>query len=120
MASQPRTLDLNIDVTAAAGLGEGWQEFRDNMRAIRRTGFVAASDIDKALIGISAPIFQAPGAVSASLCLVRTRENAPPDQVAFLGDLAVRAAQRISRELQAFQPVRRDRTALGVPVSRVR
>ena len=118
---QLRNLALNHQKEiAAAGLGEGWQEFRDNMRAIRRTGFVAASDIDKALIGISAPIFQAPGAVSASLCLVRTRENAPPDQVAFLGDLAVRAAQRISRELQAFQPVRRDRAALGVPVSRVR
>ena len=118
---QLRNLALNHQKEiAAAGLGENWQEFRDNMRAIRRTGFVAASDIDKALIGISAPIFQAPGAVSASLCLVRTRENTPPDQVAFLGDLAMKAAQRISRELQGFGPVRADRTAPAAPVSRVR
>jgi len=90
---------------AAADLGETWLEFRDKMRAIRRMGYLAASDIDKALIGISAPIFQAPGAVTASLCLVRTKENAPPEEIAFLGALAVSAAQRISRELQAFQPV---------------
>ena len=118
---QLRNLALNHQKEiAAAGLGEGWQAFRDNMRAIRRTGFVAASDIDKALIGISAPIFQAPGAVSASLCLVRTKENVPPEQVAFLGELAMKAAQRISRELQAFRPVRADRTPLSAPVSRVR
>ena len=86
---------------AAAGLGETWVEFRDRMRAIRRAGYVVASDIDMALVGISAPIFHAPGAVTASLCLVRRKQNATAEDIAFLGDLAMKAGERISRELQA-------------------
>lgn len=118
---QLRNLALNHQKEiAAAGLGENWAEFRDLMRAIRRTGYVAGSDIDKALIGISAPIFHAPGAVAASLCLVRSRANLTQDDTAFLGNLAVTACQRISRELQAFQPTGTDAAAPSFPVSRVR
>ncbi len=103
--NQLRTLALNHQrEIEAAGLGANWNEFRDNLRAMRRRGFVVASDIDKALVGISAPIFQAPGAVTASLCLVRLKQNAPPDQLDYLGDVAVQAAQRISAALQAFRP----------------
>jgi DNA-binding IclR family transcriptional regulator len=105
---------------AEAGLGENWAEFRDRLRAMRRAGYVVASDIDKALVGISAPIFHAPGAVTASLCLVRLKTNATPADIAFLGDLAVSAGQKISRELQAIQPMTGDTTAPGFPVSRVR
>jgi DNA-binding IclR family transcriptional regulator len=105
---------------AAAGLGESWTEFRDGLRAIRRTGFLVASDINKALIGISAPIFHAPGAVTASLCLVRVKANLPPEDAVFLGGLAVDAAQRISRELQAFRPAHAEARAPAFPVSRVR
>jgi DNA-binding IclR family transcriptional regulator len=105
---------------AAAGLGESWTEFRDGLRAIRRTGYLVASDIDTALLGISAPIFHAPGAVTASLCLVRVKANVSPEDAAFLGSLAVGAAQRISRELQAFRPAHADTRAPAFPVSRVR
>lgn len=102
---QLRNLALNHQKEIeAAGLGSNWTEFRDGLRAVRRQGYLAASDIDKALVGISAPIFQAPGAVSASLCLVRRRENTSADEIAFLGGVAVEAAQRISRELQSFGP----------------
>lgn len=67
-AYQLRNLALNHQAAiAAAGLGTNWVEFRDGLRAIRRTGYLVASDIDKALVGISAPIFHAPGAVAASL-----------------------------------------------------
>ena len=85
---------------AAAGLGATWTEFRDSMRSIRRTGYLVASDIDKALLGISAPIFHAPGAVAASLCLVRRRENVTAADETFLGRLAVDACRRISAELR--------------------
>jgi DNA-binding IclR family transcriptional regulator len=105
---------------AAAGLGETWTEFRDGLRAIRRTGYLVASDIDTALIGISAPIFHAPGAVTASLCLVRVKANVSPEDAGFLGSLAVGAAQHISRELQAFRPAHADTRAPAFPVSRVR
>jgi len=118
---QLRNLALNHQAAiAAAGLGQNWAEFRDAMRAIRRTGYLVASDIDKALVGVSAPIFHAPGAVAASLCLVRLKENVMPDDAAFLGRLAVGACERISRELQAFRPGDADRAAPAFPVSRVR
>jgi DNA-binding IclR family transcriptional regulator len=99
---------------ADAGLGDNWADFRDNMRAIRRTGYLAASDIDKDLVGISAPIFHAPGAVTASLCLVRRKENVSDADTVMLGELAVDACRRISAELQAFTP------ESGFPASRVR
>src|SRR3984957_4215080 len=118
---QLRNLALNHQKEiAAAGLGENWTEFRDGLRAIRRTGYLVASDIDKALVGISAPIFHAPGAVAASLCLVRMKENVSTDDAAFLGRLAVEACQRISAELQAFRPGEGDATAVAFPISRVR
>jgi len=118
---QLRNLALNHQAAiAAAGLGQNWAAFRDAMRAIRRTGYLVASDIDKALVGVSAPIFHAPGAVAASLCLVRLKENVTPDDAAFLGQLAVRACERISSELRAFRPEDADRAAPAFPVSRVR
>ena len=118
---QLRNLALNHQqAIAEAGLGQNWGEFRDAMRAIRRTGYLVASDIDKALVGISAPIFHAPGAVAASLCLVRTKENVSPEDAAFLGRLAVDACRRISAELQAFRPNDAEIGAPAFPISRVR
>jgi DNA-binding IclR family transcriptional regulator len=118
---QLRNLALNHQKEiAAAGLGENWTEFRDGLRAIRRTGYLVASDIDKALVGISAPIFHAPGAVAACLCLVRRKEHVTQDDATFLGRLAVTACQRISEELQAFRPVNAETAAPAFPISRVR
>jgi DNA-binding IclR family transcriptional regulator len=114
---QLRNLALNHQAEiAAAGLGRNWAEFRDNMRATRKAGYLAASDIDKSLVGISAPIFHAPGAVAASLCLVRRKEAVTPDDELALGRLAVDTCQRISEELQAYRPG----VAAAFPVSRVR
>jgi DNA-binding IclR family transcriptional regulator len=118
---QLRNLALNHQAAiAAAGLGENWVEFRDGLRAIRKTGYLVASDIDKALVGISAPIFHAPGAVAASLCLVRRKENVTEADAAFLGRLAIDACQRISSELQTFRPGSADTAAPAFPISRVR
>lgn len=118
---QLRNLALNQQKEiAAAGLGENWAEFRDTMRAIRKTGYLVASDIDKDLVGIAAPIFHAPGAVAASLCLVRLKENVTPEDAAFLGGVAVEACQRISAELQAFRPGNADTAAPAFPISRAR
>jgi DNA-binding IclR family transcriptional regulator len=118
---QLRNLALNHQAEiAAAGLGTSWSEFRDCMKVIRKTGYLAASDIDKTLIGIAAPIFHAPGAVVASLCLVRRKETMTPADEAFLGRLAVDACQRISKELQAFRPGRDDGAGPALPMSRVR
>lgn len=104
---------------AAAGLGTTWPEFRDGLKAIRKTGYLVASDIDKALVGISAPIFHAPGAVAGSLCLVRRRDRVNAEDEVFLGNLAADACARISAALQAFQPGDAAGGA-AFPVSRVR
>lgn len=118
---QLRNLALNHQrEIAEAGLGQNWAEFREAMRVIRRTGYLVASDIDKALVGISAPIFHAPGAVAASLCLVRMKENVSAEDAALLGRLAVDACRRISDELQAFRPGDADVGAPAFPISRVR
>ena len=118
---QLRNLALNHPrEIAEAGLGQNWVEFREAMRVIRRTGYLVASDIDKALVGISAPIFHAPGAVAASLCLVRRKENVSAEDAALLGRLAVDACRRISGELQAFRPSDAEIGAPAFPISRVR
>jgi DNA-binding IclR family transcriptional regulator len=115
---QLRNLALNHQAEiASAGLGQSWAEFRDGMRVIRKTGYLVASDIDKSLVGISAPIFHAPGAVAASLCLVRRREMVTPEEAGALGKVAMEACQRISAALQAYQPAE---MAAAFPVSRVR
>jgi DNA-binding IclR family transcriptional regulator len=120
-AYQLRNLALNHQAAiAAAGLGQTWTEFRDAMRSIRKRGYLVASDIDKALVGISAPIFHAPGAVAASLCLVRRKEHVTEEDAAFLGLVAVRACQRISDELQSFRPSNAETAAPVFPISRVR
>ncbi len=114
---QLRNLALHHQAEIAmAGLGRNWNEFREAMRATRKAGYLAASDIDKSLVGVSAPIFHAPGAVAASLCLVRRKEAVTPADEALLGELAIDACRRISAELQAYQPG----STTAFPVSRAR
>ena len=118
---QLRNLALNQQpAIAAAGLGQNWVEFRDRMRAVRKTGYLVASESDEDLVGISAPIFHAPGAVTASLCLVRRKAFVTDADAAILGRLAVDACRRISAALQTFQPGCADAAAPAYPVSRVR
>ena len=83
------------------------------MRAIRRTAYLVASHIDKALVGIPASILHAPGGVAASLCLVRLKQTVAPDQAVILGRLAMSACK------QAFRPGNADRALPAFPVSRV-
>jgi len=55
----------------AAGLGNDWNEFRANMRRIRKDGTVVShGEIDKGLIGIGAPIFGVEEKVLGSLVAI--------------------------------------------------
>lgn len=85
---------------AASGLGENWIGFRDKLKAVRAIGYAATSEIDKTLLGVAAPIFFAPGAVSASLCLVRLRKEVNDKDIALLAKLAMEACETISAHLQ--------------------
>ena len=82
------------------GLGDSWSEFLANMKKIRRNKYWIASDIDTTLIGVSAPIFSSPNAISGALCLVRHKKDASEVDLAMLGELAVKAADRITEGLQ--------------------
>lgn len=91
------------DITAA-GLGRNWLEFRDNMRTISKQGYVAASDIDKSLVGVAAPVFLPSGEVTASLCLVKMRKDVTEEDVAAMGQTVIRAADQISDKLRRRRP----------------
>lgn len=55
----------------AAGLGHDWNEFRSNMRRIRKDGAVVShGEIDAGLIGIGAPIFSVDEKVLGSLVAI--------------------------------------------------
>ena len=86
---------------AGAGLGTRWPEFRDTLKAVRQRGVAVASDIDKELIGIAAPIFAAPEIITGSLVLVRFRNETTHRDIEFLSALAVDSARRISAGLEA-------------------
>lgn len=85
---------------AAAGLGDTWVAFRDQMRDVRKAGYARASDIDKALVGVSAPVFAAPGVVTASLCLVRLGSEVSEQDERVLADLVIETAAELSGQLQ--------------------
>jgi len=85
---------------ASAGLGNNWLEFRENMRVVHKRGYAVASDIDKALVGISAPIFLPSGDVTASLCLVKLRREVSEAELNHLGEMAKRGAAEITHRLQ--------------------
>lgn len=91
------------DITAA-GLGRNWLEFRDNMRTISKQGYIAASDIDKNLVGVAAPVFLPSGEVTASLCLVKMRKDVTEEAIAAMAQTAMRAAAEISDKLRQRRP----------------
>lgn len=88
---------------AAAGLGHNWLEFRENMKEVSRRGYERASDIDRNLIGIAAPIFLPSGDVMGSLCLVKMRKDVDERQVLQIAELAKTAAAEISARLRERQ-----------------
>ncbi|MDO9405615.1 MAG: IclR family transcriptional regulator C-terminal domain-containing protein [Polaromonas sp.] len=60
----------------AAGLGKDWDEFRANMRRIRKEGVVVShGEIDNGLIGLGAPIFSAEQKVLGSLVAIVPSEG---------------------------------------------
>jgi DNA-binding IclR family transcriptional regulator len=99
---QLRNLLLNHPKEVAeAGLGENWREFRTKLKAIRTAGYDAMVSQDPSVITVAAPIFRAPNAVTASLCLARRQAVAEPNDLEKLAELVISAAAEISAQLQA-------------------
>ena len=84
---------------AVEGLGLTRVDFKYRLNVIRNRGYYAGSEIDPALVGVAAPIFLSPRTVLGCLCLVRRSVCVTPADVPALAELAVDAAQRISKRL---------------------
>jgi len=85
---------------ASAGLGETWPQFKEKLKAIRKTGYCVSSQLSPLLVGAAAPIFVAPKVITASICLIRCRAKSQPDDIVRLSKMAVEAGHEISARLQ--------------------
>jgi len=72
-----------------------WREFLDLLRTIRRRGLcLSASEVDPGIVGIAAPVFDARGAIAASLTVAGKASDvsiAESDRLAALTQSAARA-----------------------------
>ncbi len=98
---QQRLFLQHTEEIARVGLGRNWPEFCDALRDIRERGVAVASDIDKDLIGVAAPIFVAPDTVGAALVLARIKKEVDQTEIERLTKLAHAATRKISERLQA-------------------
>ncbi|MBB03937.1 MAG: IclR family transcriptional regulator [Pseudooceanicola sp.] len=94
----------NAEEVARAHLGDTWEEFRTSMRRLRKHGHCIGNEMNRTVVGISAPIFHDKSAVSASLSYVRRVEFTSDEQKAELVDLVMTAADRISKQLLSYKP----------------
>ena len=79
--------------------------FAIRCESIRERGVAVASDIDKDLIGVAAPIFVAPDTIGAALVLARIKKEVDQAEIERLTKLAHAATRKISERLQALSPV---------------
>ena len=90
----------------AAGLGDNWDEFRANMRRVRKEGVVVShGEIDKGLIGVGAPIFSAEQKVLGSLVAIMPAKGRAASATALerLRGAVQQAAQALTDKLRAGQ-----------------
>jgi DNA-binding IclR family transcriptional regulator len=88
-----RFYEENPDDVAANGLGESWPEFRHALRDIReQPALVTHGELDRGLVGISAPVFDSDGAVLGSVSFV-CPANEYDKQPGFAHALRIRIAE---------------------------
>lgn len=88
---------------ARAGLGNDWQEFNRNMKAVQQAGYFAArGEINTDTYGISAPILHTKG-IAGSLTIGRRLAHLKEREIPSLIELTVETAGKISQAIQAIQ-----------------
>lgn len=97
-----------------AGLGSNWDEFRANMRRLRKEKVVVShGEIDAGLIGIGAPIFSMEKKVLGSLVVIVPASAAGKVRLETLKQAALASAEEITRQLgktdQELTPARASR-----------
>jgi DNA-binding IclR family transcriptional regulator len=84
----------------AAGLGESWNEFRDNLRRLRKEKVVVSyGEIDTGLVGIGAPVFSSENKVLGSLVAIVPENKAGKARLPGLKQATLDAAEAITAKL---------------------
>lgn len=102
-----------------ANLGNSWFEFRATLKEIRKAGYCIGSQLDASVVGVAAPIFHAPNAVSASLCYVRQRAISTPEDLEIIKAMVISTAAKISQQLLDYTPEAADYMGAAFPTPRI-
>jgi len=99
----PRTLKSlftrNAAAIAEAGLGNSWEEFRQQLAVLRREGFaVAHGELEVGRAGIAAPIFEG-NSILGSLSFVLPEARTDDTLVGRLAPLTIAGAREIERAM---------------------
>lgn len=102
---------------AEAGLGGDLSEFRAALREIRRAGFyISHGEVDKGVVGISAPVCSPDGDVFASISLVVPEGTMQDDQLKRYSQHVVKTASAISAALMDFAEPSNHKFSNAAPV----
>lgn len=106
--------DKHGPAIAAAGLGSTWEEFRSALRAIRDKGFcITRGEFTAGITGISAPLFNAEGAVLGSLGIAGRFGRTAHAQLDELAGLIVQAARETSTQIARAKGINLPARAVG-------
>ena len=97
-----RLYDANLGHADLARLGATWKDFSRAMLQVRKTGYcISRGELDPKKSGISAPIFDDGRRILGSITLLGATERFDAFNEAFLANLIVDAATRISEGIAA-------------------
>lgn len=96
-----------------AGLGGDWNEFRANLRKIRKAGFYVTpgGEVDHAVTGIAAPIFDKQKEILASVTLAVSERHCTPEMVESFVEMVRATAQEITEEVARLEDSLGSKTA---------
>lgn len=98
----PRVLRRYYDQTYPRGVNPTWAEFREPLRAIRRSGCcITHGELDPGRVGLSAPVFAEDGEVIGSIGLVLSEQSLEGGKLPqAVQDSVVEAGKRVSEAMR--------------------
>jgi DNA-binding IclR family transcriptional regulator len=99
-----RFYEQEHDAIGAAGLGGDWQEFKDEIRRLRRCRpLISVGELDAGALGISAPVFDENEVILGSISLVLAAESVlnDPERIERLGALVQASGKAVTDALRA-------------------
>ena len=101
-ARQKRLFEQYASAVETSGLGRSWEEFRTELRKIRRAGYALSfGELDVANVGIAAPVFHEAGVPPAALIVVMLRARYETSNPKMITQAVTEAASAISARSQA-------------------